>query len=47
MLDSLARMSGLIRNVFPMQKYQIFVSSTFEDLKPERDQVIKAILAGR
>lgn len=27
-----------------MMKYQIFVSSTFEDLKPERDQVIKAIL---
>lgn len=27
-----------------MQKYQIFVSSTFEDLKVERDQVIKAIL---
>lgn len=25
-------------------KYQIFVSSTFEDLKKERDQVIKAIL---
>ena len=27
-----------------MLKYQIFVSSTYEDLKPERDQVIKAIL---
>lgn len=27
-----------------MQKYQIFVSSTLEDLRPERDQVIKAIL---
>lgn len=27
-----------------MIKYQIFVSSTYEDLKPERDQVIKAIL---
>ncbi len=27
-----------------MHKYQIFVSSTFEDLKAERDQVIKAIL---
>jgi hypothetical protein len=27
-----------------MQKYQIFVSSTFEDLKLERDQVIKAVL---
>jgi hypothetical protein len=27
-----------------MLKYQIFVSSTFEDLKTERDQVIKAIL---
>ena len=26
------------------KKYQIFVSSTFEDLKNERDQVIKAIL---
>src|SRR5258708_16215933 len=25
-------------------KYQIFVSSTFEDLKLEREQVIKAIL---
>lgn len=27
-----------------MIKYQIFVSSTYEDLIPERDQVIKAIL---
>lgn len=27
-----------------MVKYQIFVSSTYEDLIPERDQVIKAIL---
>nr|VFK57841.1 MAG: protein of unknown function (DUF4062) [Candidatus Kentron sp. TUN]VFK66801.1 MAG: protein of unknown function (DUF4062) [Candidatus Kentron sp. TUN] len=27
-----------------MLKYQIFVSSTYEDLKPERDQVIKAVL---
>ena len=27
-----------------MVKYQIFVSSTFEDLRPERDQVIKAVL---
>ena len=27
-----------------MPKFQIFVSSTYEDLKPERDQVIKAIL---
>ena len=27
-----------------MIKYQIFVSSTYEDLKAERDQVIKAIL---
>ena len=27
-----------------MKKYQIFVSSTYEDLKEERDQVIKAIL---
>jgi hypothetical protein len=27
-----------------MIKYQIFISSTFEDLKTERDQVIKAIL---
>lgn len=27
-----------------MPKYQIFVSSTFEDLRPERDQVIKAVL---
>lgn len=27
-----------------MLKYQIFISSTYEDLKPERDQVIKAIL---
>jgi hypothetical protein len=26
------------------KKYQIFISSTFEDLKPERDLVIKAIL---
>jgi len=26
------------------KKYQIFVSSTYEDLKNERDQVIKAIL---
>ena len=26
------------------KKYQIFVSSTYEDLKKERDQVIKAIL---
>ncbi len=25
-------------------KYQVFVSSTYEDLKAERDQVIKAIL---
>ncbi len=25
-------------------KYQIFVSSTYEDLKKERDQVIKASL---
>lgn len=27
-----------------MAKYQIFVSSTYEDLKPERDQVIGAVL---
>ena len=27
-----------------LTKYQIFVSSTYEDLKKERDQVIKAIL---
>jgi len=27
-----------------MNKYQIFVSSTYEDLSKERDQVIKAIL---
>lgn len=26
------------------KKYQIFVSSTYEDLKAERDLVIKAIL---
>jgi hypothetical protein len=26
------------------KKYQIFISSTFDDLKDERDQVIKAIL---
>jgi hypothetical protein len=26
------------------KKYQIFVSSTYEDLKEERDQAIKAIL---
>lgn len=25
-------------------KFQIFISSTFEDLKPERDQVIRAVL---
>jgi len=25
-------------------KYQVFVSSTYEDLKAERDQVVKAIL---
>src|SRR3712207_6374119 len=25
-------------------KYQIFVSSTYEDLKAERDQVIRAVL---
>jgi len=28
----------------PNAKYQIFISSTFEDLKPEREQVIKACL---
>jgi hypothetical protein len=28
----------------PVIKYQIFISSTFEDLVPERDQVIKAVL---
>lgn len=26
------------------KKYQIFISSTYDDLKKERDQVIKAIL---
>src|SRR5690554_369985 len=26
------------------KKYQIFISSTYEDLKEERDQVIKAVL---
>jgi hypothetical protein len=27
-----------------MKKYQIFMSSTYEDLKKERDQVSKSIL---
>jgi nucleoside 2-deoxyribosyltransferase len=28
----------------PVVKYQIFISSTFEDLVPKRDQVIKSVL---
>jgi Domain of unknown function (DUF4062) len=27
-----------------LSKYQVFISSTYEDLKEERDRVIKAIL---
>jgi uncharacterized protein DUF4062 len=27
-----------------LSKYQVFISSTYEDLKDERDRVIKAIL---
>ncbi len=26
------------------KKYQVFISSTYEDLKEERDQAIKAVL---
>ena len=28
----------------PSAKYQIFISSTYEDLRDEREQVVKAIL---
>jgi|SRR5579871_2998407 len=31
-------------NTMPNAKYQIFISSTYQDLKDERDQVIKACL---
>ncbi|EIQ1514512.1 DUF4062 domain-containing protein [Vibrio parahaemolyticus] len=34
----------MIRSNLNGKKFQIFVSSTYEDLKDERDQVIKAIL---
>ena len=30
--------------IYKMQKYQVFISSTYDDLKSERSQVIKAVL---